>query len=386
MFVPIRWFLHVIFLWTAFAFLCLARTDAQLPSVIVAEDGPFRLLSTPQIAPPGLLATVLSLETTNSAHRIATIDNVAISGDVHQVWAEPFAMPTATPDEIVESPLFHGNWAVADTHLLIEPSMVGGGAGGNYYGISEFNDGSDPSQIASELPLSTAGFSPLVGMGELRSSHPTDAFFLSPVFQTGHVDIAYIVTPFADPLGAVRFTMGVQGGDELNLPIGPIDFHDVRIPDASFFPACDLDLDGLCDLTDLDALLMAVGTSEERFNLEPSPLPIDLDDVDKWLEIAGVTLSGRPYVRGDTDLDGDVDAGDLNNLALHWQVMTANSWQQGDLNADGRVDAADLNALGIHWQYGVDPAAAVSVPEPPGLTLLAIGLCVGGVMARGARQ
>jgi hypothetical protein len=72
-------------------------------------------------------------------------------------------------------------------------------------------------------------------------------------------------------------------------------------------------------------------------------------------------------------LDGDVDAGDLNNLGLNWQTVDAISWGQGDSNADGRVDATDLNALGINWQHGIGPVAAIGVPEPSGAALIVIG-------------
>ena len=43
------------------------------------------------------------------------------------------------------------------------------------------------------------------------------------------------------------------------------------------------------------------------------------------MDVAGVT-----FVTGDTDLDGDVDAADLNNLGVHWQMGGATrlaSWR-----------------------------------------------------------
>lgn len=384
-------FALIVYLWPATVLVAPTNLHAEgagpFSPIVVAESGPFRLLSTPQIAPEGLRAAIISVETTNLDHRVVTIDNVALTGDVHQVWLDHFfGSPTVTPDRVVESPVFHGEWTAADTHLLIAPSMVGGGAGGSYAGISEANDGSDPMQLGPKLPLTSAGFPPLVGIGELRSDFPTDAFFLDTPFQTNRVDVAYVVTPNTDPLGQLSLTFGIQGGDEANLPIGPVDFVDVTLSNPFFSPPCDFDADGSCELSDLDALLMAVGTNEEQFNLEPSALPIDFGDVARWLEIAGLAIVGEPYVTGDTDLDGDVDAGDLNKLALNWQIVDAISWGQGDSNADGRVDAADLNALSINWQHGVEPVDAIVVPEPAGAALIVIGWLIYPLVLRWPRK
>jgi hypothetical protein len=89
---------------------------------------------------------------------------------------------------------------------------------------------------------------------------------------------------------------------------------------------------------------------------------------------------------GDTDLDGDVDVGDLGTLATSWQ--TAALWTGGDFDYNGSVDVADLGLLATNWQAGVgsplapDFAAAlaalglpsVSVPEPTTACVLALAL------------
>ena len=82
-----------------------------------------------------------------------------------------------------------------------------------------------------------------------------------------------------------------------------------------------------------------------------------------------------PAVSGDANLDGMVDAADLNELALNWRSIDAEGWGKGDFTADGIVNAADLNELALNWQFGVDPvAAAHAVPEPFGIVLAVIGL------------
>ena len=73
---------------------------------------------------------------------------------------------------------------------------------------------------------------------------------------------------------------------------------------------------------------------------------------------------------GDTNLDGTVDAADLNALALKWRNSVA-GWSVGDFTADGLVNSADLNALALNWRQSIPAAASsnASVPEPPSLVL-----------------
>jgi hypothetical protein len=88
---------------------------------------------------------------------------------------------------------------------------------------------------------------------------------------------------------------------------------------------------------------------------------------------------------GDTDLDGDVDVGDLGKLATAWQ--TANTWANGDFDYNNSVDVNDLGLLATNWQQGVGsplgpslsealaslglPSAAVPEPTTMGLLLVA---------------
>ncbi len=78
-----------------------------------------------------------------------------------------------------------------------------------------------------------------------------------------------------------------------------------------------------------------------------------------------VKLSGAPYLLGDANLDGSVNATDLNALGQNWRGHP-NAWQSGDFTADGTVDASDLNALGQNWRASIPIAAAqtTAVPEP----------------------
>ena len=148
-------------------------------------------------------------------------------------------------------------------------------------------------------------------------------------------------------------------------------FNDFDIYEATwrFAPGlCDLDESGSCGVDDVDLLLGALGTEDAIFDLDGSAGPIDRDDLFIWLISAGNELVGHPLAVGDTNLDGRVDAADLNTIALNWQAMDAESWAQGDFNGDGDVDAGDLNSLALNWQSGVDLGAGAPVPEPSAFT------------------
>ena len=49
-------------------------------------------------------------------------------------------------------------------------------------------------------------------------------------------------------------------------------------------------------------------------------------------------------------------------------------WSDGDFNADGNVNAQDLNLLALNWQKSIPAAASPeSVPEPSGIAFLYVG-------------
>jgi hypothetical protein len=141
---------------------------------------------------------------------------------------------------------------------------------------------------------------------------------------------------------------------------------------------CDLDGSQSCTVDDIDLLLydgLVNGGAQYDLNGSGS---VDAADIDEWLSLAGQENLGAAYVKGDTNLDGDVDAGDLNNIGQNWQSTNAMSWEQGDFDGDHVVDASDLNSVGINWQHGVAAAAsATSVPEPGGFRLGIIALMTG---------
>ncbi len=157
---------------------------------------------------------------------------------------------------------------------------------------------------------------------------------------------------------------------------GTIVFGSVPMGDA-----CDFDGNMLCNSADLDMLTAEIASAggDLSFDINQDG-SITIADRDEWLSQAADKngLSG-PYLLGDANLDGAVNASDLNDLGQRW-LAADNAWSHGDFNADGAINAGDLNELGQRWLQQVPAAAASSaVPEPSALGLLllaALGLLV----------
>jgi hypothetical protein len=124
----------------------------------------------------------------------------------------------------------------------------------------------------------------------------------------------------------------------------------------------DVNHDGNVDVDDIDALVgkIVTGTNEATFDLTGDGI-VDQADLDMWLSLAGIQNlpSGEPYLLGDANLDGMVDARDLNVVGQNW-LQNVDGWSRGDFWADGRVHAPDLNALGINWLKDVSGRAAAA--------------------------
>ncbi len=140
----------------------------------------------------------------------------------------------------------------------------------------------------------------------------------------------------------------------------------------------DFDGNGRVDVADVDALVGAIvsGSDDASFDLNGDSVVND-SDLSKWLSDAA-TANGlqNAYFSGDANLDGTVDAGDLNAVGLNWQE-SVEGWSLGDFTADGLVDASDLNDVGLNWQKTASAAATAAVPEPGSLeTLLLAWLAI----------
>jgi hypothetical protein len=104
------------------------------------------------------------------------------------------------------------------------------------------------------------------------------------------------------------------------------------------------------------------------------------DDLVAWRTEAGagvvapaLTASGNPVQEGDADLDGTVDGLDFIEWNMNKFTPMA-AWCAGDFNADGVVDGLDF----IKWNDNKFTSADhVAVPEPTGLSMLALAALLG---------
>ena len=78
---------------------------------------------------------------------------------------------------------------------------------------------------------------------------------------------------------------------------------------------------------------------------------------------------------GDANLDGRVDAGDLNELAINWQTHDR-GWTEADFTGDGLVDAADLNLIALNWQFGVPQIQLVSFDDALAAALADVNIVI----------
>lgn len=135
---------------------------------------------------------------------------------------------------------------------------------------------------------------------------------------------------------------------------------------------CNFNNDTVCDGNDLDMLMSSgaidqgvpVGASEnDVFDFDGGGV-IDRVDLLTWLGIAADKNGlAQPYEIGDANLDGRVDASDLNAVGVSW-LTEGNVWTSGDFDGDGYVGIGDLNVLGIAWNSSVEVAETTAVPEP----------------------
>ncbi len=121
-----------------------------------------------------------------------------------------------------------------------------------------------------------------------------------------------------------------------------------------------------CD--DVDALVAAIveGMNPPEFDLTANEI-VDQADLDVWLTLAGLANlpSHEAYLPGDADLNGKVDASDLDVVGQNW-LQDVNGWCSADFNTDGQVDARDLNLLALNWHQDVSgEVAAVSHARAP---------------------
>ena len=165
-------------------------------------------------------------------------------------------------------------------------------------------------------------------------------------------------------------------------------------------PSADFNGDGTLGCADIDSLVVEIvaGTNDPSFDLTMDGL-VDLADRNAWLAEAGMEnlASGNPYLLGDANLDGFVDAIDFTIWNDNKFTQVA-AWCSGDFNADGSVDGVDFTSwndnkfqMALHRPSAGDPDEVFgsdlidlpnghqAVPEPSGLWMaVMVGLAIAG--------
>jgi hypothetical protein len=146
---------------------------------------------------------------------------------------------------------------------------------------------------------------------------------------------------------------------------------------------CDLNVDGFCDVEDIDELSELVRGKEyvERFDVDANFI---LNDTDRriWVE----DLMGTFF--GDANLDGEFNSGDLIAVFLAGEYedeLEMNStWATGDWDGDGDVTSGDLIVALVSGSYEQGPRSdTAAVPEPTSLRLAVCCIVLLSVLRRG---
>jgi hypothetical protein len=115
--------------------------------------------------------------------------------------------------------------------------------------------------------------------------------------------------------------------------------------------------------SDAAGVRYAVGYAETS---EIAMTSIDGKSVDESTVVLRYTL------KGDANLDLEVDSIDLNRFVSGYGSSMAANWSIGDFNGDGRVNTIDFNHVsGNFGQTAGMPSLGASVPEPTLLAMLA---------------
>ena len=181
--------------------------------------------------------------------------------------------------------------------------------------------------------------------------------------------------------GGVGTVNGVPGGSHHKF--GEAFSHIVAFAgDTSIAPQYgDFNSDGFLDSEDIDAFNVesrdssgsVFGTYSSSLDRPSNPfydLVLDtlVDNTDRNYLIRD--LLATEY--GDANLDGRVDLIDLGILGDN--LNSSGNWADGDFNGDGAVNIVDFGILSDN--YGFGEPSSLAAPEPTGVVLVAMIMCV----------
>ena len=202
----------------------------------------------------------------------------------------------------------------------------------------------------------------------------------------------------ADLTGADLYSVDLTGAWGVEISTGsPYYYRNTLLPFGfdpvahgwTLAPYCDFTPDAACDLADINQMFQAgnlvtgvtTSGSTDRLDLVDNDT-IDAADITEWLaQAATANGHGSPYLRGDTELDRDVDITDFNTLAANvgsrgaWPV-----WDEGNFNGDGDTDITDFNLLAAN--FSPSGYATSAIREPSTMLLASLALILVGVSFR----
>ncbi|MBI82634.1 MAG: hypothetical protein CMJ81_05520 [Planctomycetaceae bacterium] len=187
----------------------------------------------------------------------------------------------------------------------------------------------------------------------------------------------------AEALGLATIRSGTTGGMNTGDDLDALDVVG---------PPRDLNFDDQIDVPDIDIifdigdLVLGVATDWQSVELDlNSDSVVDNDDLDLWLAEAAIDNGyDSAYIKGDTDLDRDVDLQDFLNLANNFDpagTASSHSWGNGNTDGNSTIDLSDYVVLASNFSpasYGID----ASVPEPSAMLLALLAVCGASICLR----
>ena len=124
------------------------------------------------------------------------------------------------------------------------------------------------------------------------------------------------------------------------------------------------------DIDELSARIQA-GDNVASFDLSGDGV-VNIDDLTAWVKDVRKTWFG------DSNLDGEFNSSDFVQVftAGLFETEAAATWETGDWNGDGVFDSSDFVTSFTDGGFEVGPLATNAVPEPTGVIGLLIGLVV----------